>query len=105
MTDNKDISTNIAQESQILTLEEFCQAIHAKKEIVITMVEYQLIQPQGETPDEWQFDAILLKRGKIAVSFYQDLEINMSGVALALELLDKIDELQQQVNILKKLVS
>lgn len=92
----------LIEKAQSLTLEEFCSAMHTQPHIVIEMIQFQLIQPQGKTPAEWRFDSISLKRGKIAISFYRDLEINMAGIALALELLDKIEDLQNQVNILEK---
>lgn len=97
----KLISGVIVDESQSLTLEEFCHAIHTQREIIVQMVEYQLIEPDGASPEEWRFDSHNLKRGRIAISFYRDLEINLPGVALALELMDKIERLRQQVKILK----
>ena len=53
-----------------LTLEEFSHAINANKEMIIEMVEYHLFQPEGQKPDEWRFDAVSLKRGRLATSFY-----------------------------------
>jgi chaperone modulatory protein CbpM len=98
----KLITGVIIEKSESLTLEEFCHATHARKETIIKMIEYQLIEPQGESPEKWRFDSHSLKRGRIAASFYHDLEINMQGVALALELLDKIESLQHQIEILNK---
>ena len=98
----KPLSGVIIEKSQSLNLDEFCNATHAQKEIVIQMIEYQLIEPEGNSPEEWRFDWHSLKRGRIASSFYHDLEINMQGVALALELLDKIEYLQNQIDILEK---
>lgn len=92
----------IVEKSQSLTLEEFCHATHAPKQIIIQMIEYQLIQPEGDTPEQWRFDSLSLRHGRIAASFYRDLEINMPGIALALELLEKIEHLQRQVKILEK---
>lgn len=95
------ISGIIVEKTHSLTLEEFCQAIQTQPEIILQMIDYQLIKPEGESAEDWRFDSLSLKRGRIAISFYRDLEINMAGVALALELLDKIEHLQQQVNILE----
>jgi chaperone modulatory protein CbpM len=98
----KIITGVIIEESQALTLEEFCHATQTQKELVLQMIDYQLISPAGDTPEQWRFDSHSLKRGRIAASFYQDLEVNLPGVALALELLDKITDLQQQIAILEK---
>lgn len=88
-----------------LTLEEFAHAINTNQQVVIEMVEYQLLQPQGKTPEEWRFDSICLKRGRTAVSFYRDLEVNMPGIALALELIDKLETLQHQLDFFEKIAN
>lgn len=98
----KIISGVIIEKTACLTLTEFCQATHIPAELILQMIEYQLIEPQGKTETEWRFDSVSIKRARTAASFYQDLEINLPGIALALELLEKIDDLQHQVNILEK---
>ena len=98
----KTITGIIIEESSSLTLDEFCHATRTQREIVLQMVENQLIEPLGAAPEEWRFDSFSLKRGRIAASFYHDLEINMPGIALAFDLLDKIEKLQQQIEILEK---
>ncbi len=97
------VSGVIIADSECLTLDEFILAIKIEKPTVLEMIEHQLIHPIGENPESWRFDSNSLKRGRIAVSFYHDLDINFSGIALALELLDRIEALQQQINILNKL--
>jgi chaperone modulatory protein CbpM len=92
----------VVEKSQALTLEEFCSATKADKDLVMEMIEYQLVHPEGEQPTQWRFDSISLRRGRIASSFYHELEVNMPGVALALELLDKIEEIQREIDILQK---
>ncbi len=91
----------LIEKSHSLTLEEFCGAIHTSPEIIIEMVEYKLLLPEGETQDKWRFDSFSLRRGRIALSFYYELEINWEGIALAVELLEEIEQLRQQVALLK----
>lgn len=98
----KIISGVIIEKTECLTLEELCRATHTQPELILQMISYQLIEPQGTNEEDWRFDSISLKRARIATSFYHDLEINWPGVALALELLEKIDDLQRQVDILEK---
>lgn len=93
----------IVEESQSLTLEEFCQATHTSREIIVEMIDYKLIQPQGNQPSEWRFDSLSLRRGRIAASFYK-LEINMQGVALAVELLEEVEQLRRQIALLESLL-
>ena len=89
----------IIERASPLNFDELCQAIPTREEVMIEMIEYRLIEPiAGESPETWEFDDVCLKRAKTAASFYHDLEINMPGVALALELLDKIERLEKQLN-------
>lgn len=94
---NTSLSVVIIDEAPLLTLDEFSRAIHIEKEIVFEMVDYQFIRPKGNSSEEWRFDSDALRLGRIAASFYRDLEINMPGVALALELLDRIETLEHQL--------
>jgi len=93
----------LIERSAPLTMEELSQALHLKTDLIIDMVEYHLLEPEGRSPESWQFDDLCYKRAKIAASFYHDLEINLQGIALALDLLEKIESLENQLTILKKL--
>lgn len=102
MKKDESIIGVVVEKSQALTLEEFSLATKADKDLIIEMVEYQLLQPEGDKPAQWRFDSVSLRRGRIASSFYRDLEVNMPGIALALDLLDKIEEIQRDIDILQK---
>ena len=92
----------IIQRTTALNLEELCRAVQVQDELIIELIEQHLIQPCiGDAPDNWAFDDISLRRAKIAASFKRDLEMNLSGIALALELLDKIEYLENQLALLQ----
>ena len=78
-----------------LTITEFCRVVHADHDIITDMIEYEIICPQGEKSENWQFDALCITRAKHALSFMRDLEVNMPGAALALQLLDEIAVLKK----------
>lgn len=42
----------------------------------------------------------MLSRARTAMRLQRDLEINLSGVALALELLDQVNELRTRLHVL-----
>lgn len=92
----------IIEESSPLTLDELSQAVRLRSKVVIEMVEHHLIEPQGDSPTSWKFDSVCLKRAKIAASFYRDLEINMPGIGIALDLLEKIEYLEQRLQTLER---
>ncbi len=102
---SKEIYTSVLIETDNgLSLTELCQAVQADNELIIQMVEFRLLKPQGQSPDDWQFDSECLRRAKTAISFYHDLDINLSGIALALDLIGQVHDLEIELDTLKRLV-
>jgi chaperone modulatory protein CbpM len=96
---NTLISGVIIENGNTLTLTEFSHAIRIKEEVVIEMVEYEVLHPEGKNPQEWRFGSLSLTKGKKAASFYRDLDINMTGISMILELLERIEELEGNLKI------
>ncbi len=88
----------IVEEEICLTLTELCHACSASEEFVIAWVFEGLLEPIGEAPEDWRFTGQSLYRARLAWSLTRDLEVNPPGVALALDLLDKISALEAQLH-------
>jgi chaperone modulatory protein CbpM len=58
-----------------------------------------VLSPAGGSPQDWRFSGDSLKRAKTAARLMRDLELNSPGVALALDLLDEIHQLRQQLEL------
>lgn len=97
MTKNEIHQGEIVTETVIYSLNEFCLQCGTEHDMIIQLVEYGVIAPAGKAPTEWQFSLHALKRAKQALRLHQELEINLAGVALALELLDEIKLLRQKL--------
>jgi len=100
--DKKTITAIVLEDEKMLNLEELAAAIHAENNFIVALVEQHLIIPKGKQQSEWRFDSISLRRCKIAISFHRDLEVNIAGVSLAMDLLDQIEELQTKLRRLNK---
>jgi chaperone modulatory protein CbpM len=87
----------VVEEQVELTLVELCQASHAAEEHIVTWVLEGVLEPVGESPQDWRFRGDALRRACQARRLSYDLEINPPGVALALDLLDQISELQARL--------
>jgi chaperone modulatory protein CbpM len=87
----------IAEDIQ-LSLAELCQACHVSEEHIIAWVYEGALEAIGNNPPEWRFTGPALRRGKLALWLARDLEVNLPGVALALDLLDEIASLQAQLH-------
>jgi chaperone modulatory protein CbpM len=51
---------------------------------------------------EWRFSMNDLRRIKTALRLQRDLEVNLAGVALVLDLLDQLKELETQMSLFEK---
>lgn len=97
----KNISITIINNENLLSFEEICRAIHAEDDLIIQLIEYHVIQPKGSSKKNWKFDDIALKRARLARNFYYDLEVNLAGVALLIDMLEKIETLEANINRLR----
>lgn len=85
----------------IFTLHEICERCGVRDEFIIELVEYGVIAPlEDSTAKQWVFDAAALARLNRALRLHRDLEINLPGLAIALDLLDEVQRLHHQVELL-----
>lgn len=83
------------------SLRELCELCNLHAEGIIEMVEFGIIEPIGDTPPQWQFPGTTVIRVKKALRLQSDLDINLSGIALSLDLLDEINQLRYEVQELQ----
>jgi chaperone modulatory protein CbpM len=96
-TDNPVAGSAIVEEDITLTIVELCQACGTTEEHVTAWVFEGALEPVGDSPRDWRFTGDSLRRARLALWLTRDLEINPPGVALALDLLDRIAELQARL--------
>lgn len=88
----------ISEDQNEITLEELSCALRMEPAFVIALVEYEVILPRGKSQKEWKFNSICIHRARIAASFQRDLHLNLSGINLALDLLEQIDQLKTELS-------
>jgi chaperone modulatory protein CbpM len=98
---NRTISSalrgSVVEEEVELTAVELGRAVRASEQQIEVWVYEGVLQPSGETREGWRFHGDSLARMRLATRLMQDLEINAAGVALALDLLDRIAELESRL--------
>jgi chaperone modulatory protein CbpM len=72
----------------------------------LQMIEQGVVAPVGANVNDveaWQFAACDVRRVRIAQRLMSDLDVNLAGAALILELIDERDRLLQQVALMRGL--
>lgn len=87
----------ILEEEIVLSLAELCRASQLPAERVIELVEEGVVEPIGKQPESWRFRGVSLRRIRCAQRLKQDLGVNTPGVALALDLLDELEQLRARL--------
>ena len=90
-------SVCILEEQTQLTLADLCRACAVHDEQIIALVDAGVLEPQGREPARWAFTGDSPHRARKALRLQRDLDIDLAGAALALELLDEIASLRTRL--------
>jgi chaperone modulatory protein CbpM len=95
MAANKALRGQILEDYDLVTIADLCRSCTIELETVTLLVEEGILDPVGSDVAHWQFTVTSLRRVKTVIHLQRDLGVNMAGAALALELLDRIAELER----------
>jgi len=103
-TTQQRLNSLTISERQLLTLAELSRGCALPAEQILSMVEYGIIEPLEPYRNctQWQFSVSCVTRLQTATRLQRDLEINLAGAALALDLLDEVKDLRQKVAALRR---
>jgi chaperone modulatory protein CbpM len=87
----------IVEEQLDLSLDELCRACGTHAEQLAALVDEGVIAPEGTVPEHWRFPGMQLRRARVAVRLQRDLGVNTAGAALALQLMDEIEDLRARL--------
>jgi len=91
----------ILDEATVLTLTELTRVCRVSTAQVSSMVAEGMLEPLGAAPEQWRFTGVAVRRARRAMRLQQDLEVNLAGAALALDLLDEVERLRRRVRCLE----
>lgn len=94
---NDLLSATVVDDDTEMTLAQLARACRAREEQIHVWVIEGVLQPRGETPAVWRFAGPSLRRARLASTLTRDLEINAPGIALALDLMERIDVLEARL--------
>lgn len=90
-------AVELIDEQTTFTLAELCRSCAVEAEHIEILVEYGILEPVGKRGSHWCFSASSLRRTRITLHLQRDLGVNLAGAALALDLLERIDELDARL--------
>jgi len=93
------IEGSVVENEIHMSIVELSHASRTPQEMIMSWVTEGVLSPSGSSPEDWRFGGDSLRRAKTAAHLTHDLELNVPGLALALELLDEIAELRTRIKL------
>lgn len=102
-TPKQTLNGLILDEDCLFTLDELSHACSVHTEYIIELVEEGIVEPTEQQREHqlWSFTGESLLRARKAVRLQHDLDINLAGAALVLDMLDEIKQLKERLNRLR----
>ncbi len=91
----------LLDESAELSLEDLCRACGVERVVLVEMVEEGLLEPLDMQLAPWRFQGEALRRARTALRLRRDLDVNLAGAAMVLDLLDEIEQLETRLRRLE----
>ncbi len=87
----------IIDEEEDINLVQLCNYCKLKQETIIEMVNEGIVEPVGQSKVEWRFSFTTVERVNRVKRLQRDFELTLSGVGLAMDLLDRIETLERML--------
>ncbi len=94
---NPTLTGDLLGEEAVFSLDQVCLGCRLEVSEIVALVEQGVVEPAGADANEWQFGLRSVRRVRTAVRLQRDLGVNAAGAALAVELLERIAELERRI--------
>ena len=91
-------SVELLDENVLLSLEELSRTCSTQATVIVELVQEGIITAQGPAPEYWRFAGTELRRAFAALRLQRDLGVNWAGAALALQLLEELQDLRSRAD-------
>jgi chaperone modulatory protein CbpM len=96
------LEAHLVGEADWIAIGALCRMCHLSLEMVVELAELGVVSPRGYRPDEWQLPATSVPRLRRVGRLVNDLGVNVSGAALAVELLESRHDLERRLRELER---
>jgi chaperone modulatory protein CbpM len=99
MTSSHDhpLTGAIFEEAVLLTVQDLSRMCAVEERHIVEFVEEGVLNVVEINTTEWRFPGAALRRARLALRLERDLELNLAGVALALQLMEELDRLRNEL--------
>ncbi len=95
--DTNALSGSIYDDTTEITIVELCEVCSIEIKLVDEMIDEGVLEPTGGSNEKRRFPYSSVRRTRTVVHLQRDLGLNVAGAALALELLDRIENLRARL--------
>jgi chaperone modulatory protein CbpM len=96
-SNENSLTGTIVDETTLLTLEDLSRMCSVEEQHLVEFVEEGVLSAVLVSR-RWHFTGAALRRARRALRLERDLELNLAGVALALDLMEEIERLRRQLH-------
>ncbi len=96
------VPSDIVDSGPSLSVDELCRACQVEVEWIAELAEHAVVEPKGQSKSEWTFSSLSVIRVAKAKRLQRDLGLNVPGIALAFDLLNEIERLNEQLAALRE---
>jgi chaperone modulatory protein CbpM len=90
------LTGEIFEEYAVLSVDDLCRLCAVEHTAIVELVEEGVLDVTVADASQWRFAGTALRRARLALRLQRDLEINLPGVALALELMEQLAALRRE---------
>jgi chaperone modulatory protein CbpM len=95
-SDEPALTGTLVDQSVTLSIKDLSRMCHVEERHIVEFVEEGVLNVV-EVRSEWHFTGDALRRARLAVRLERDLELNLAGVALALDLIEELQQLRREL--------
>ena len=99
------IEAHVLGEEEWLAASEVCRLCRLEASAILELAALGVVPSREALPGVWQVPAAALPRLRVIGRLMTDLGVNVSGAALAVELLEAQRELERRLSRLERLVA
>lgn len=93
---DQPLSGSIFDESAMLSIGDLSRMCAVEERHIVEYVEEGVLTAV-QVHSEWHFTGDALRRARLAVRLERDFELNLAGVALAVELIEQLEQLRREL--------